>query len=402
MAMNAIVTQKELNYIETLYLYCNLQDFLKITYTHNDWLFGEEKKNGQPILQADIDELYDHDRYEHMLGYIHDTLLIHAEYIGEAKGRMWYRLPNYRLGIMDFKKAKKANQFNVEIQYEQEHMFSLEPNLRGLDLPFDGTLEQYYIRRVDVTQIVKTSHDYLTNHNFISPYRAMDRFSKNGVTETVYLGHRKSGNVFRMYNKTIELMTDNKDHPINYKKIELLSKYFGDIENLYTFELELHRKYLKPTFGIDTLADFDKVYKAYHEIVGKIRIYEDTDDNRKLVNSNNRSRIDSLCFTEYKEFKRIAKKSYKPSKYYAIDKAVKAIDGYERAMGNLSEAEKLLIIDEVSYRIMGRDIDICIGESKYDKMVAKFDVIRDGQTNDLEKQAYRAFRTVAYNPNPFR
>jgi len=401
MAINAIVTEKELNYIETLYLYANLEDFLKVTYTYNDWLFGEEKKNGQPILQSDVDELYDHDRYEYMLGYVHDTLLIHAEYIGEASGRMWYRLPNYRLGIMDFNRAKKANQFNVEIQYEQSHMFSLEPNLRGLDLPFDGALSQYHIRRVDVTQIVKTPHDYLTNHNFISPYRAMDRFSKNGVTETVYLGHRKSGNVFRMYNKTIELMTDNKDHPIDYKKIELLSKYFGDIEDLYTFELELHRKYLKPTFGIDTLADLEKVYGVYHEIVGKIRIYKDSDENKKLVATKHHSRIrDLYLFTDYREFKRVEKRKYKPSKYYAIDRAVKAIDSYEKAMGNLSEAEKLLILDEVSYRIINKNVDISVGESEYATMIEKFDIIRDGQTNDLEKEAKEAFcKTFALLPS---
>ena len=337
-----------------------------------------------------------------MLGYIHDTLLVHAEYIGEASGRMWYRLPNYRLGIMDFKKAKKANQFNIEIQYEQAHMFTLEPSLKGLDLPFDGTLEQYHIRRVDITQIVKTEHDYLTNHNFISPYRAMDRFSRNGVTETVYLGHRKSGNVFRMYNKTIELMTDNKDHPINYKKIELLSKYFGDIENLYTFELELHRKYLKPTFGIDTLADLEKVYGAYHEIVGKIRIYEENDENKKLVKGKHHNRIKDLySFTDYEEFERVNKKKYKPSKYYAIDKAVKAIKGYESSMGSLTDSERLLMLDEVSYRLMGRDIEIHLGESEYETMHNRFDAIRDGQTNDLEKEAQVAFMEVAHQKNPF-
>jgi len=75
------------------------------------------------------------------LGYIYS-----AEYIGEAKGRMWYRTENYRIGIMDYDLAKRANQFNVEIQYEQSHMFSLEPNLKGLDLPFDGELNQYHIK----------------------------------------------------------------------------------------------------------------------------------------------------------------------------------------------------------------------------------------------------------------
>ena len=314
---------------------------------------------------------------------------------------MWYRLPNYRLGIMDWEKAKKSNQFNVEIQYEQSHMFSLEPMLKGLDLPFDGELNQYHIKRVDVTQIVKTPEDYLTDHRFISPYRKEHREGTPERIETVYLGHRKNGNVFRMYNKTIELKTNNKDHPIDFKKIELFSKYFGDIEDLYTFELELHRKYIKKAFDIDTLEDLEKVYKVYNEIVGKIGIYKDNDKNKRLLKNNHRDRIECLYFTEYKEFQRTTQKRYKPSKHYAIDMAVKAVDSYSSAVGKLTEAEKLSIIDEISYKLLGKDVDIHIGSSDYDEMKEKHETMRINQSNDLDKQAYQAFKKVAFNKNPF-
>ena len=226
MIVDNIITEKELNYIETLYLYANLQDFITKESTCHDYLIGCDKANGQPVLPSDLEKLYDNDKYEMMMGWVYDTLLCNAEYLNEAKGRMWYKMDNYRMGIMSFDKAKKSNQFNVEIQYTQKHLFSLEPYLKGLDLPFDGTVDQYHFKRVDLTQIAKSKHDYLTNHNFISPYRTEDRISKNRKTETVYLGHRKNGNVFRMYNKTIELKTDNKDHPIDYHKIELLGNYF--------------------------------------------------------------------------------------------------------------------------------------------------------------------------------
>ena len=373
--------------------------------TAHDWLFGEEKPNGRHITMEDIQNIYDSEKYTKMMEYIYDTMLCNAECIGESNGRVWYRFDNYRLGIMDFSKAKKANQFNVEIQYEQSHMFSLEPMLKGLELPFDGALEQYSIKRIDVTQIAKTPNDYLTNHSFISPYRTEARIQKNGKTETMYLGNRKSGNVFRMYNKTKELKTDNKEHPVNYKKIEMFSKYFGDIENLYTFELELHRKYLKPTFGIDTLKDLEKVYKAYHEIVGKIGIYEDTDQNREHVKNNNRNRINGLLrFTEYKEFNRLGRKKYKPSESYMIDKAVTAFNRYEDSLKEpLKEHQKLVIADKILSAMFKEHDEVIIEflDEDKEKFTRKIDMLRDGQTNDLEIEAKQAFMEVAHNPNPF-
>ena len=403
MAINKIISEKQLNYIETLYLYTNLENFIAKKSTAYDWIIGMDKDDGGIVLPSDVEKMYDEEKYKHMLTYVYDTMLHDAEHIGEVKGRSWYKFDNYRLGIMSFHTAKKSNQFNVEIQYTQSHMFSLGEKLKGLDLPFDGDFNQYHIRRIDVSQIVKTSYDYLTNKKYISSYRVEDRITKNGIVETVYLGHRKNGNVFRMYNKTIELLTDNKDHPIDHKKIELFSKYFGDIEDLYTFELELHRKYLKPNFGIDTLADLEKVYSAYREMVGKIRIYEDNDKNRKHIKLKHHDRIEDLmCFTEYLEFKRVDQKRYKPSKYYAIDKAVVAVERYEKSMGNLSEADKILMLDEIANRLIGKDIDINIGSDSYDEMKEKHKLLRDNQDNILQKEALRAFKRVAHNLNPFR
>ena len=403
MAINKIISEKTLNYIETLYLYTNLETFITKNSHALDWLIGEQNQRTNKLITfKDVDKMYNEEKYHHMLTYLYDTMLHSAEYLGEVKARSWYKFDNYRLGIMDFQTSKKSNQFNVEIQYTQSHMFSLGEKLKGLDLPFNGELNQYHIRRIDISQIVKTPHDYLTNKKYISSYRVEDRITKNGIVETVYLGHRKNGNVFRMYNKTIELLTDNKDHPIDHKKIELFSKYFGDVENLYTFELELHRKYLKANYGIETLKDLEKVYSVYSQIVGKIRIYEDNDQNRKHIKNKDHDRIKKLmCFTDYKEFKRVNQKRYKPSKYYAIDKAVHAFEGYAKAIANQSEADKILMIDEFANRIIGKDVDIHIGASSYDQMKSKHEVIRDNQDNSLEKESLRAFRKVAHNPNPF-
>ena len=390
MAINKIITEKTLNYIETLYLYTNLENFITLKSTSHDWLHGD-------LTPKQISEMYAHDKYSLMMSYIYDTLLHTAEYIGTSNGRAWYKFDNYRLGIMDFQLAKKSNQFNVEIQYTQSHMFSLGEKLKGLELPFDGHFSQYHIKRIDVTQIVKTPKDYLTNHDYISPYRTVARITNNSKTETVYLGNRKSGNVFRMYNKTIELKVDTKEKPIDYKKIELFSKYFSDIENLYTFELELHRKYLKPTFDIDTLDDLDKVYLAHKDIVGKIKIYEDNDHNKKLVAQNHRDRVEGFRFVEYQELKRVLKKRYKTSKDYMIDKAVTAYDRYElNSDSPIGEEGRLSIIYEIASRILGTgDIEFTIEESDSQKdlikMREKHESMRDNQDDQLFKEAVKAF-----------
>ena len=374
MISSKILTEKTLNYIETLYLYANLQDFIE-----SDDPIGSYAKALDLYFNKNLDS---------------------SKFLGTSHGRDWYQLPNYRIGIMEYDKAIIANQFNVEIQYTQTHMFDLEPSLKGLELPLGGEFKNYHIKRVDVSQIVKTPIDYLTNHNYISPYRAMDRFSKNGKTETVYLGHRKNGNVFRMYNKSIELQTDTKEHPINYKKIELFSRYFGDIENLYTFELELHRRYLKPSFNIDTLDDLDKVYKVHKEIVGKVRIYKDNDHNKALIDANHRDRIESLCFVEYEEFKRVYKKKYKPSQSYMVDIGVNAFERYEDSLQEpLSIGSKFVIADIYLSRIFGdRDVSIELEYSEYIReynvFMEKTKLLRDNQDDQLFKDANRAFAPI--------
>ena len=401
MVVNKIITQKELNYIETLYVYANLESFITEKYTSKDFMLHD-------ISQKELDAIYSEDKHRVMMSYIYDGMLCEAEFLGETKGRSWYSFENYRIGFMRYWDAKKANQFNVEIQYTQKHLFSLDPNLKGLDLPFDGDFSQYHIKRIDVTQIVKTPEDYLSNFNFISPYRVMDRFSKGIKTETVYLGHRRNGNVFRMYDKTVELKTDNEDHRIDYGKIELLGNYFGDIENLYTFELELHRKYLKPAFGIDTLEDLEKVYKAYREIVGKIKIYEDNDENKKHVALKNYERIkNAFCFTEYKEFTRLntrKKKGY--SEEYLINKISKMFVRYEDSKREpMKNHEKIALVDKIVSSVFeDSDVSIELYDSDIKKVKDIFSekVRKFREPNDmLESEAYNAFKTVAYNPNPF-
>ena len=112
MVVDKIITQKELNYIETLYVYANLESFITEEYTSKDFMLHD-------ISQKELDAIYSEDKHRVMMSYIYDTMLCNAEFLGETKGRSWYRFENYRIVFMSYWSAKKANQFNVEIQYTQ-------------------------------------------------------------------------------------------------------------------------------------------------------------------------------------------------------------------------------------------------------------------------------------------
>ncbi len=368
-----IITEQELNYIETLYLYCDLESFA-------------EDKEHHPTFA-----------YFNMKKYLESTLLVTAKHIGIAEGREWYQLSNYRIGIMDYDKAKIVNQHNCTIQYEQHHMFTLDKDLNGLDLPFEGSLSDYHIKRIDITKIAKLKEDYTTNYGYMSPYRGMRK-----EYGTVYLGHRKNGNVFRMYDKTKELLVNTKEKPINYKKISLLSEYFGDIEDLYTFELELHRKYLKGSLGIETLADLSKVYAANHNIVSQIRFYKDNDRNRRLIKNDHQDRVSCRVLTDFEEYERVQKKRYAPSFNYLINKMKKEALRYVDSMELERNNDNLMpIINALTSELIdhdNKDMVITFEDThlshEMDEMSTKHKLMRDNQSNDLELQAKWAFQRV--------
>lgn len=360
-----IIPQIERNYIETLYLYCNIEDFAQLKEHHPSFA------------------------YFNMMSYINDVMLPKAKCLGDADGRTWYQFKNYRMGLMGYDKAKVANQFNCKIQYEQHHMWTLDKSLNGLDLPFSGSRSYYHIQRIDITKIAKLDMDYTSNHGYISPYNGMRK-----EYGTVYLGHRRNGNVFRIYNKTKELLDTE-----NYKKIEMLSQYFGDIENLYTFELELKRKHLKGSLGIETLSDLDKVYAASQNIISKIRFYRDNDHNKRLLKNDNRDRISCKVLSEFVEYERLPKKKYKPSFPYAVDSIVKTMDRYIESMElPKSNDEYMKFINEIiSRRVNSNSGDMVITyedtqeNMSHNGMLRKWEAMRDGQSNDLEVEARRIF-----------
>jgi len=363
-----IIPQIERNYIDTLYLACNIQDF------------GDTAKN--------------HSTYNYYLmkEYLEKHYLEGSEYLGNSAGREWYKTDNFTLGLMEHDTAKKANQPNCVIQYEHSHIFPLDQNLTGIELPFSDDRSKYMIKRIDITKTMKIDTDYTIEHGYLSPFKGHP-LRPNRKENTVYLGSRRNGNVFRMYPKTIELL-DTK----NYQKIALYSQYFGDIENLYTFEHELHRSYLKETLGIDRFSQLERVWTASRNITSKIRIFKDTDQNRNLVKNRNYGRIKAMVLTDYVEYDRPIKKKYKRS-YSAMIRRIKSeIDAY------LDSGEKeddlsfwVGLIYDLTYDVTkdGKELQIWVKDSdraaEMAKMRAKWQLARDNQTNELEKEAARFF-----------
>jgi len=365
-----IIPEIEKNYIDTLYLSCNLQDFCTDSSKHSTLGYWEQKEK--------LKEKY---------------LVPGVEYSGLANGYSWFKLDNFSIGIMEYDQAIRTNQPNCVIQYRHHHIFDLDQQLTGLELPFGEDRSKYMIKRIDLTKTIKCKIDYTLDHGYISPFRA-DPLNPIRFENTVYLGSRKNGNVVRIYPKTKELM-DKED----FDKIARYSKHFGTIENLYTFEHEMRRSFLKETLGIDNLSELDKVWTASHNIVSKIRIFEPTDQNRKLLRQRNHKRIEAMTLTPYEEYTRPQKKRYKRSYRAMVGRMRSTLDAYLSTEEG-KEWESLpnyaaLVYDLFEDRLDGKDLTIWVDDSErvvdIAKMRAKHELMRDGQTNELEMEARRLF-----------
>jgi len=121
----------------------------------------------------------------------------------------------------------------------------------------------------------------------------------------------------------------------------------------------LHRKYLKDVLGIDTLAQLNDVWSASQSIVSRIRIFPITDRNRKLIEQNHRQRVEAMRLTPLTDYDRPERKRYKRS-YKAMVKSERVKDLKE--------------------------------------MHRKHQAMRDGQTDELEREAAARFAPLQAKP----
>jgi len=151
--------------------------------------------------------------------------------------------------------------------------------------------------------------------------------------------------------------------------------------------------------GIDTLAELDRVWTASQSITSRIRIFPVTDYNRKQIESNHRQRIKAMTLTPFTEYDRPERKRYKRS-YKAMVRRMKSeLDAYLVSEEG-REWESLagyvgLVYDLLEDRLDGKDLTIWVNDSDrkrdMDKMRAKHEAMRDGQTNELELEAIARF-----------
>ena len=359
-----IIPKKEKNYIDTLYLYTNLE----LHYIDVDTDYGENYKF-YLVRKAFYLE------YEKIL-----------KKIADSEGYEWWSMPNYRIGFMEYDKAKALNRPNCVIQYEHSHLFGQDMDLSELELPFLDDKKLYKFKRIDITKTAQLKEDYTKLYGYMSPYRGdpLHPVRYGEGSQTVYLGSRKNGNVFRMYNKTIELMQSNK-----YDKIKAYEEYFGSIDNLYTFEHELHRKYLTKELGIDTLDELPKVWQASQNIVSKIRIFKMNDTNIKLVKQKHSSRVKAYVLSPFVEYSRPVKKKYERSISALCKRIETQIQSYLECEEGKEQGDTIAFRLYIANVIVSKLLEDVVGGSSIDVEFNIKDSLRKEQIEEmLEKYKY--------------
>ncbi len=87
----------------------------------------------------------------------------------------------------------------------------------------------------------------------------------------------------------------------------------------------MHRKYLKEVLGIENLEDVEKLFDAFKDIVGGLRLYENTEENRKHIANKNYDRIATLRFSSYSPYDRIRTKRTRGSITYFVEAISKEV-----------------------------------------------------------------------------
>ncbi len=250
-----------------------------------------------------------------------------SDFLGTSQGYNWFNTSVGRFGIIantDHIFSAKAHAFIL--QYNNLYLLqNTIDNLKGvlkldtLVMPFDLAI----VKRIDFSMI--TNNVDFFELDVVSRYRSRTVISKNDTVETVYLGKRANGKVFRYYRKDIELLQDK-----NLVKSDYFRQFFTGIDfsiPVTVLELELHRKYLRRSFDFNYLKDIDTLLSISYKEFEDIRFYEPTDENLQHINNKNYNNIDycySFDFESVVDVPRV-KKEYKPSLsilYSRLDKIV--------------------------------------------------------------------------------
>lgn len=247
--------------------------------------------------------------------------------IGKSKNYFWYNFDdNFRIGLsIDHDITMRSGNFFVIIQFNNSYTFGKSFNDIYENLPFKKSILNWYISRIDLNFVIdfveKPEFDLLQKLVLSHTFRRTNTIGNtNGIIETRYLGTRKNGFMLRIYNKSKEL------DDVSSFKVFSYEQYFENIDNLTTFEIEIHRKYLKHK-NISTLFNSDNfifLYNYFLSILKDLRFYENTIENITYIKSENYDYVEfvspfsHLIFDSF--FPLANFKKYKPSIPNLIEK----------------------------------------------------------------------------------
>ena len=213
-----------------------------------------------------------------------------SKHLGVSNGYTYYKWGYIRIGIInDYENTIKANQYPFIIQFEHSYLFRNAPEIENISIPLFDDVDFYKkIKRIDLTYTVKNGlklYDRLL-------YIPISKKSINYVSDTLYIGKRTAGEVLRVYNKSKELRESK-----NEAKIKEYREVFGNIDNLVTYELELHNKVIRMLKGFKFEYKYLKnfFFKRVKEIVYFVI---NNDDNRKRILNKNYKRLTSKLYIE--------------------------------------------------------------------------------------------------------
>jgi hypothetical protein len=287
-------------------------------------------------------------------------------------GRDYYDFGYARVGVLDWEICERSNNYPFRIEYNFEYLYQTDllSNWQQIKLPFSNNYDMYLVNRLDYNCTIQTMNHDILQSIFVSKHfrKGSDYYGSDRVTETVNLGLRKTGKTFRFYNKSKEL-SDKK----NFIKNDMMKQKFGNLDNLYTFEIELHRKYIiQRTSSQGRLSDFDFIIDLAKHLLGSIKYCENTESNLRLIRSKNYDKIDFQYLDEYvSNIEFVEVKKYEKSKLnmlVAVDNILEQFNEYDGEVLTpyelAEEIEKLHATMLVNHKKELRDVKIITKKHK--------------------------------------
>lgn len=336
-------------------------------------------------LDCELNEYYD------ILNILADT-----PSLGSSAGKHWYDLGYCRIGHSDWDMCQTSKNYPFTIQYTFEYLYqtSIIDDVTNLKLPFDLDINKYLVKRLDlnVTMIKK---DNIMDMLFISKYFKKGNNYYDGAfnNETINLGLRRTGKTFRIYNKSKEL-NDKK----NFIKCDMIKDKFGTLDNLYSIEVEVHRKYIISRTDSDgSLAEWTDVIDIAKTMLGSVQYCKNTPANKKNILNKHYNRVKFNNMTDYIDnINFIDIKKYKKNKINLLDTMMKVLDQYNNYDGEKLSKDELakLIIDYDKIKSINErnnNKDILENQIRKDNILKSSYISKIDEKERLEKEGNEKF-----------